>query len=164
MMDKLRLAKLSNLRCVVWKSPQIKLSQRSNSLMTWSLDTAEHSLAMATASARPAIQALDGPITKIDQLLCQGIDIVEQRVPAVHLPPQLVSLLHIFYSALSLSFFFLKLSTCISKSAHCKCSSWHSTWLQALRVVLTLQNIRHCFLRYMVVGNKKKDMNGEAAT
>jgi len=60
--------------------------------MNWSLDTAEQSLAIATATARPAIFALNGPITTIDQLLCKGIDIVEQRVPAVHLPPHLVSL------------------------------------------------------------------------
>lgn len=58
--------------------------------MSWSLDTAEQSLAMATASAKPAIFALNGPITTIDQLLCKGIDIVEQRVPAVHLPPHLM--------------------------------------------------------------------------
>lgn len=64
--------------------------KRSNSLMTWSLCTAEQSLAIATASAKPAIYALNGPITIIDQLLCKGIDIVEQRVPAVHLPPHLV--------------------------------------------------------------------------
>lgn len=64
--------------------------KRSNSLMSWSLDTAEQSLALATASAKPAIFALNGPITTIDQLLCRGIDIVEQRVPAVNLPPQLM--------------------------------------------------------------------------
>ncbi|XP_076221975.1 lipid storage droplets surface-binding protein 1 isoform X2 [Nomia melanderi] len=63
--------------------------KRSNSLMSWSLDTAEQSLAIATASAKPAIYALNGPITTIDQLLCKGIDIVEQRVPSVHLPPHL---------------------------------------------------------------------------
>lgn len=60
--------------------------------MNWSLDTAEQSLAIATATARPAIVALNGPITTIDQLLCKGIDIVEQRVPAVQLPPNVVSL------------------------------------------------------------------------
>ncbi|XP_023288537.1 lipid storage droplets surface-binding protein 1 isoform X2 [Orussus abietinus] len=64
--------------------------KRSNSLMSWSLETAEHSLTIATASARPAIFALNGPISTIDMLLCRGIDIVEQRVPAVHLPPQLI--------------------------------------------------------------------------
>ncbi|XP_071560706.1 LOW QUALITY PROTEIN: lipid storage droplets surface-binding protein 1 [Temnothorax nylanderi] len=66
--------------------------KRSNSLMNWSLDTAEQSLAIATATARPAIFAFNGPITTIDQLLCKGIDIVEQRVPAVHLPPHLIYL------------------------------------------------------------------------
>ncbi|CAL1686728.1 unnamed protein product [Lasius platythorax] len=66
--------------------------KRSNSLMNWSLDTAEQSLAIATTTARPAIFAFNGPITTIDQLLCKGIDIVEQRVPAVHLPPHLMYL------------------------------------------------------------------------
>ena len=64
--------------------------KRSNSLMNWSLGTAEQSLAIATASAKPAIYVLNGPITTIDHLLCKGIDIVEQRVPAVHLPPHLM--------------------------------------------------------------------------
>ncbi|KAG5327928.1 LSD1 protein, partial [Acromyrmex heyeri] len=66
--------------------------KRSNSLMNWSLDTAEQSLAIATAKARPAIVALNGPITTIDQLLCKGIDIVEHRVPAVQLPPHVMYL------------------------------------------------------------------------
>lgn len=60
--------------------------------MSWSLDTAEHSLAIATASAKPAILVFNFPITTLDNLLCKGMDIVEQRVPAVHFPPQLVSL------------------------------------------------------------------------
>ncbi|KAK1120426.1 hypothetical protein K0M31_012406 [Melipona bicolor] len=67
--------------------------KRSNSLVDWSLCTAENSFAIATASAKPianAISVLNGPITTIDQLLCKGIDIVEQRVPAVHLPPHLM--------------------------------------------------------------------------
>ncbi|XP_053975099.1 lipid storage droplets surface-binding protein 1 isoform X1 [Hylaeus volcanicus] len=64
--------------------------KRSNSLMNWSLGTAEHSFAIATASAKPAIYALNGAIMTIDLLLCKGIDIVEQRVPAVHLPPHLM--------------------------------------------------------------------------
>lgn len=63
--------------------------------MSWSLCTAEQSLAIATASAKPAIYALNRPITTIDHLLCKGIDIVEQRVPAIHLPPHLVSLLYV---------------------------------------------------------------------
>ncbi|XP_076238399.1 lipid storage droplet-1 isoform X2 [Calliopsis andreniformis] len=64
--------------------------KRSNSLMNWSLCTAEQSLAIAGASAKPAIHALNGPITTIDHLLCKGINIVEERITAVHLPPHLI--------------------------------------------------------------------------
>jgi len=60
--------------------------------MNWSLDTAEQSLAIATAKARPVIVALNRPIMTIDQLLYKGIDIVEQKVPAVQLPPHVVNL------------------------------------------------------------------------
>ncbi|XP_026669812.1 lipid storage droplets surface-binding protein 1 isoform X2 [Ceratina calcarata] len=66
--------------------------KKSNSLMNWSLCTAEQSFAIATAklSTRPVVYVLNGPIMTIDQLLCKGIDIVEQRVPSVHLPPYLM--------------------------------------------------------------------------
>ncbi|XP_012257859.2 lipid storage droplets surface-binding protein 1-like [Athalia rosae] len=64
--------------------------KRSNSLVSWSLDTAEQSLAAATASAKPALLVFNGPIATIDQLLCRGINIVEDRVPALNLPPQLM--------------------------------------------------------------------------
>lgn len=66
--------------------------KRSNSLMNWSLCTAEQSLAIATAklSAKPIVYVLNGPIMTIDHLLCKGMDIVEQRVPSVHLPPYLM--------------------------------------------------------------------------
>lgn len=65
--------------------------------MNWSLDAAEQSLALAAASAKPAIYTFNGPIMTIDQLLCKGIDIVEHRVPAVHIPPQQVIELSIFF-------------------------------------------------------------------
>lgn len=68
--------------------------KRSNSLVNWSLGTAENSLAFATsvasATAMPAMVAFNLPIMMIDQLLCKSIDIVEQRVPLVTLPPQLM--------------------------------------------------------------------------
>ncbi|XP_014206526.1 lipid storage droplets surface-binding protein 1 [Copidosoma floridanum] len=64
--------------------------KHSNSLMNWSLDTAEQSLALATATALPAVIVFNGPITALDQLLCKGIEIFEQRVPAVNLSPHLM--------------------------------------------------------------------------
>lgn len=62
--------------------------KRSNSFINWGLGTAERSLVMATTIATPAINVFVGPITTIDHLLCKGIDVVEDKVPAVHLPPR----------------------------------------------------------------------------
>ncbi|XP_076651914.1 lipid storage droplets surface-binding protein 1-like [Halictus rubicundus] len=61
--------------------------KRSNSLMNWGLGTAERSFMVATTLATPAINVFNGPISAIDHLLCKGIDVVEEKVPAVHLPP-----------------------------------------------------------------------------
>lgn len=71
--------------------------QRSNSLINWSLNTAEHSFVIATASVQPAIQMLNKPIFSIDRLLCQSIDIVEERIPNICLPPELVSIIALLY-------------------------------------------------------------------
>ncbi|XP_057321671.1 lipid storage droplets surface-binding protein 1 isoform X2 [Microplitis mediator] len=64
--------------------------KRSNSLINWSLGTAEHSLEFATESVKPAILMFNGPISSIDHFFCQGIDIMEERVPYIYLPPQLL--------------------------------------------------------------------------
>ncbi|KAH0562929.1 lipid storage droplets surface-binding protein 1 isoform X1 [Cotesia glomerata] len=64
--------------------------KRSNSLINWSLNTAEHFFVIATASVQPAIQMLNKPIFSIDRLLCQSIDIVEERIPNICLPPELM--------------------------------------------------------------------------
>ncbi|XP_076298605.1 uncharacterized protein LOC143217845 [Lasioglossum baleicum] len=61
--------------------------KRANSLMNWGLDTAERSFLVATTLATPAINVFNGPISAIDNLLCKGIDVVEEKVPAVHFPP-----------------------------------------------------------------------------
>ncbi|XP_043499172.1 lipid storage droplets surface-binding protein 1-like isoform X1 [Polistes fuscatus] len=86
------ITKLSNLPIVessIYIAGHVyKRIKNANVLMNWSLDAAETSLSLAAASAKPAIFTFNGPITTIDQLLCKGIDIVEQRVPAVHIPPQ----------------------------------------------------------------------------
>ncbi|XP_076378477.1 uncharacterized protein LOC117220048 isoform X2 [Megalopta genalis] len=62
--------------------------KRSNFLINWGLNTAEQSLVVAKEIATPAINVFSGPITVVDHLLCKGIDVVEEKVPAVHLPPR----------------------------------------------------------------------------
>ncbi|XP_076651912.1 uncharacterized protein LOC143358581 [Halictus rubicundus] len=61
--------------------------KRSNYLMNWGLGTAERSFMVATTLATPAIKVFNGPISAIDHLLCKGMDVVEEKVPAVHLTP-----------------------------------------------------------------------------
>lgn len=69
-------------------------------MLNWSFGTAEGVLFAAVDSVRPAVKIIEGPLQRIDQMLCNSLDVVEQRVPSVYLPPQLVSL-----SFVSLCFF-----------------------------------------------------------
>jgi perilipin-2 len=65
--------------------------QKSNSLVSWGLNTAEGSLQVAFETTLPAVIVLERPITLLDSLLCKGLDVVEERVPLVTLPPGQVS-------------------------------------------------------------------------
>lgn len=66
----------------------------SHHLINWALNYAEAGLHYATATAvplaTPIAKKLEGHINTVDQKLCQGLDIVEQRVPIVKQPPQQV--------------------------------------------------------------------------
>ncbi|GAB0093110.1 Lipid storage droplets surface-binding protein 1 [Sergentomyia squamirostris] len=64
--------------------------KRSNTLFNWYFSTAEATLWAAVDSIRPAVRMVEGPLNKIDTLMCKSLDIVEQRVPIVYLPPQVV--------------------------------------------------------------------------
>ncbi|PNF35291.1 Lipid storage droplets surface-binding protein 1 [Cryptotermes secundus] len=61
--------------------------KKSNSLVSWGLNTAEASLQVALETTLPAVTVLERPITLLDSLLCRGLDVVEGRVPLVTLPP-----------------------------------------------------------------------------
>lgn len=65
--------------------------QQRNGLFTWSFNTAEGVIFAAVETVRPAVKIIEGPLHRIDQILCNSLDIVEQRVPSVYLPPQMVS-------------------------------------------------------------------------
>ncbi|XP_070156417.1 lipid storage droplets surface-binding protein 2-like isoform X2 [Polyergus mexicanus] len=64
----------------------------SHHLVNWALNSAEAGLHYATATAVPLTAPLakkfEGQISAVDQKLCQGLDIVEQKVPIVKKPPQ----------------------------------------------------------------------------
>nr|CAD7598902.1 unnamed protein product [Timema genevievae] len=60
----------------------------SNSVIRWTLNTAESTVNKAIETAAPVTSRLEGPIKKVDTLLCSSLDFVESKVPAVKLPPQ----------------------------------------------------------------------------
>lgn len=61
-------------------------------MIYWTLDQAETSLNTALDTAAPAFILFGGPLTTIDKIVCRSLDIVEERVPQINLPPQMVSL------------------------------------------------------------------------
>jgi len=68
----------------------------SHHLVNWALRYAEAGLHYATATAAPIAAPLakkfEGQISAVDQKLCEGLDVVEQKVPIVKKPPQQVAL------------------------------------------------------------------------
>ncbi|XP_050315158.1 lipid storage droplets surface-binding protein 1-like isoform X2 [Anthonomus grandis grandis] len=63
-----------------------------NNVTHWTLQTAEDTafkaVDIAKPYATPVIKNLEGPIKKVDGVLCSGLDYVESKVPAVKLPPK----------------------------------------------------------------------------
>jgi hypothetical protein len=58
--------------------------------VSWGLNTAESSVQAALETTLPAVIVLERPIALFDSLLCKSLDIVEERVPVVTLPPDQV--------------------------------------------------------------------------
>lgn len=64
--------------------------KKSNSLVNWGLKTAESTVQAAFETTLPAVIVLEGPIAVFDSLLCKSLDIVEERIPVITLPPALI--------------------------------------------------------------------------
>lgn len=62
----------------------------SNSLFNWYFTTIENVGNNALETFMPVVQLAEGPLTRIDQVVCKGLDLVEQRVPGVYLPPEMM--------------------------------------------------------------------------
>lgn len=64
--------------------------KKRNGLLNWYFGTAEGVLYTIADTVQPAVKIIEGPLQRIDKLLCSSLDIVEQRVPQVYLPPESV--------------------------------------------------------------------------
>jgi len=62
----------------------------TNSLITWTLDTSEHTALAVMDSLRPAVRIIQGPLQKIDEIGMAVLDMVEQKAPMAYLPPQMI--------------------------------------------------------------------------
>lgn len=61
--------------------------------MSTAENTVHKAMEVGKPYATPVLQSLDGPIKKVDGIICSGLDYVEAKVPAVKLPPGEVSFL-----------------------------------------------------------------------
>ncbi|XP_063930767.1 lipid storage droplets surface-binding protein 1-like isoform X2 [Zophobas morio] len=64
--------------------------KNSNNLVYWTLQQAESSIQAAVDTALPTIALFQAPISSIDKVLCKSLDIVEQKVPSIALPPEMI--------------------------------------------------------------------------
>ncbi|XP_069357401.1 lipid storage droplets surface-binding protein 1 isoform X3 [Maniola hyperantus] len=62
--------------------------RESNPIIRWYLSLGERSFATGVQLALPAVHLLETPIHQLDKFLCMSLDVVERRVPSIHLPPQ----------------------------------------------------------------------------
>lgn len=62
--------------------------KESHPLINWALNYAETGINYTAATAAPLVKQFENKINAVDQKLCEGLDIVEHRVPIVKQPPQ----------------------------------------------------------------------------
>lgn len=62
----------------------------SNGLFNWGLETAESVTYALVDSLRPAAKLIEGPLHQLDSFMCKSLDFVEQKVPSMYLPPEMM--------------------------------------------------------------------------
>ncbi|XP_055551578.1 lipid storage droplets surface-binding protein 1 isoform X4 [Wyeomyia smithii] len=62
----------------------------SNGLFNWGFETAEALAYALMDSLRPAAKLIEGPLHQLDNFMCMSLDFVEQKVPSMYLPPEMM--------------------------------------------------------------------------
>lgn len=62
----------------------------SNGLFNWGFETAETVTYALVDSLRPAAKLIEGPLHQLDSFMCKSLDLVEQKVPSMYLPPEMM--------------------------------------------------------------------------
>jgi len=105
--DSQKTGALPHLECIdkIWKIPFVEMAwnqsaemygkvKEANEVLNWTLSTAEAAVLKAIEQATPIAKKLEQPIHAVDQTLCKGIEIVEEKLPLVKEPPS-----HIYEAA-----------------------------------------------------------------
>lgn len=64
--------------------------KESNGLFTWGFEKAEAITYGFVDSLRPAARLVVGPLHRLDTFMCKSLDFVEQKVPSMYLPPEMM--------------------------------------------------------------------------
>ncbi|XP_049821209.1 lipid storage droplets surface-binding protein 1 isoform X2 [Aethina tumida] len=64
--------------------------KKSNNLLYWTLGQAEQSILSAVETAQPAVVLFQGPLSTIDRIVCKSLDVVEDKIPSINLPPEMI--------------------------------------------------------------------------
>ncbi|XP_014273197.1 lipid storage droplets surface-binding protein 1 [Halyomorpha halys] len=98
MAEKKKLPKLKSIQRIS-KIPVLETSfniatgiygklKHSNRLMQWGFGTVEDVTNFAIDTSFNALPMLELPLTVMDNIVCKGLDTVQQRVPAINYPPE----------------------------------------------------------------------------
>ncbi|XP_032295205.1 lipid storage droplets surface-binding protein 1 isoform X1 [Drosophila virilis] len=67
--------------------------KNNNRLFSWYFETAEATISAAYDTVQPAVKLFEMPIKRLDNMMCKSLDILEQRIPLVYLPPEMAIIL-----------------------------------------------------------------------
>jgi perilipin-2 len=118
--DSQKTGALPHLECIdkMWKIPLVEMAwnqsaemygkvKEAHEVFNWTLSTAEAAVLKAIEQAAPIAKKLEQPIHAVDQTLCKGLEIVEEKLPLVKEPPSHVS-------SLKYPFIYIVLELCIA--------------------------------------------------
>ncbi|XP_036324121.1 lipid storage droplets surface-binding protein 1 isoform X1 [Rhagoletis pomonella] len=64
--------------------------KQNNRLFNWYFETAEMTISAAYESVQPAVKLFEAPLKHLDGVMCKSLDLLEQRIPLVYLPPEMM--------------------------------------------------------------------------
>ncbi|XP_053945205.1 lipid storage droplets surface-binding protein 1 [Anastrepha ludens] len=64
--------------------------KNNNRIFNWYFETAESTIFAAYESVQPAVKLFEAPLKHLDGVMCKSLDLLEQRIPLVYLPPEMM--------------------------------------------------------------------------